>query len=126
MKRFVPWMLSVGLLAAVSGCGASVAPVIVGHGYPTAVAWIDHRLSPKDYILLIGLSRALPDHRPMTVYIMRKKVLLVGHVLPRNTLVGIVVNPRHPKWMGPVYFQLPHERHWKQLVPAPRTQTSPA
>ena len=126
MRRMVPIILSLGLLAAVSGCGALIAPTIGVHGYPGAVAWIDHRLSPKDYILLIGLSRALPDHRPMTVYIMRRPVRLMGLDLARNTLVGIVVNPRQPKWTGPVYYQLPHQRHWTQLASLPRVYPAPS
>jgi hypothetical protein len=117
-------VLSLVLLVAVAGCGSALAPPIGGHGYPQAISWVDHRLAPRDYILLIGLSRALPNHKPMTVYIMRHNVHLMGLLLQRNTLVGIAVNPNHPDWMGPVYFQRPRAHFWTLLVPAKSAPTS--
>ncbi len=118
MKSLKIALFSLALLIGAAGCGGAIAPPIGGHGYPAAVSWIDHRLKRNDYILLIGLSRALPSHKPMTVYIMRHRVHLEQHILVRNTLVGIVVNPKHPAWMGAVYFQLPHGHTWTLLAPA--------
>ena len=106
---------SLALLFLISGCGTVLAPRSSAGGYSKATAWVDHRLLPKDYILLIGLSRS-PSHHPMTVYIMRHQVKLLGRSLPRNTLVGIVVDPKRPQWMGRVYYQLPHQKHWRLLA----------
>ncbi|HBQ95688.1 MAG: hypothetical protein M1493_05840 [Firmicutes bacterium] len=115
MNRVASFAMALTVLLFVTGCGAVLAPRIGSGGYPAAVAWVDHRLSPKDYILLIGLSRS-PRHHPLTVYIMRRQVKLVGRALPRNTLVGIAVNPKRPKWMGRIYYQLPNQKHWRVLV----------
>ena len=115
MKKVSSWGASLALVFLLAGCGAVLAPRIGSGGYSKVTAWVDHRLSPKDYILLIGLSRS-PGHHPMTVYIMRRQVKLMGRSLPRNTLVGIVVNPKRPKWMGRIYYQLPHQKHWRPLV----------
>ncbi|WP_028962216.1 hypothetical protein [Sulfobacillus thermosulfidooxidans] len=122
MKGIVSFITVLGALLVLTGCGAVLAPRIGASGYPRAVAWIDHRLKPKDYILLIGLSQS-PHHHPMTVYIMRRRVSLMGLSLPRNTLIGIVVNPKQPDWMGRVYYQLPHERH---RIPLVRSSNTPA
>ena len=56
MKGISSFIMALALAIVITGCGAVLAPRLGVRGYPRAVAWINHRLSPRDYILLIGLA----------------------------------------------------------------------